>query len=186
MVWGGKGLQAQPGTIQLGSPLRACWQQRRVGAGPWLLVPATAPPQPQPLPRLQEYCRERLGESQSRLRCYSFEEVKALNAEGGCWLILDDMVLDVSMAGSGGQGRLWIMLLVSRVGQARGRAHSRIRHAPPRPHFPAGHSLAARAPRRQPHHPRPVTQPGLQVQPASRAASMCVACAGLACRPTQR
>ncbi|KAL4437011.1 hypothetical protein ABPG75_004150 [Micractinium tetrahymenae] len=45
---------------------------------------------------LEEYCRGRLGESQSRLRCYSFEEVRALNAAGGCWLILDGMVLDVT------------------------------------------------------------------------------------------
>lgn len=61
----------------------------------------------QPLPCLQEYCRERLGESQSRLRCYSFDEVRALNAAGGCWLILDGMVLDVSVVGrQGGRGAL--------------------------------------------------------------------------------
>ena len=51
------------------------------------------------LPRLsllQEYCQERLGESAARLRYYGFEEVKQLNAGGGCWLILDGMVLDVT------------------------------------------------------------------------------------------
>jgi hypothetical protein len=33
-----------------------------------------------------------MGESATRLRLYSFEEVQRLNAGGGCWLILDGMV----------------------------------------------------------------------------------------------
>ncbi|KAI3433794.1 hypothetical protein D9Q98_003599 [Chlorella vulgaris] len=45
---------------------------------------------------LEEHCQERLGESSSRLRFYSFDEVRQLNAAGGCWLILDGMVLDVT------------------------------------------------------------------------------------------
>ncbi|PSC67239.1 cytochrome b5 [Micractinium conductrix] len=45
---------------------------------------------------LEECCRERLGESQARLRFYSFAEIRELNARGGCWLILDGMVLDVT------------------------------------------------------------------------------------------
>lgn len=50
---------------------------------------------PPALPQ-QEYCQERLGECKDRLRFFSFEEVKRLNAAGGCWLILDGMVLDVT------------------------------------------------------------------------------------------
>lgn len=45
---------------------------------------------------LQEYCQERLGDSTARLREYRFEEIRQLNAAGGCWLILDGMVLDVT------------------------------------------------------------------------------------------
>ncbi len=48
-----------------------------------------------PLP-LQEYCQERLGDSTARVRQYRFDEIRQLNAGGGCWLILDGMVLDVT------------------------------------------------------------------------------------------
>ena len=51
-------------------------------------APGSCPP--------QEHCQERLGDSTARLRLYRFDEVRALNAAGGCWLILDGMVLDVT------------------------------------------------------------------------------------------
>eukprot|EP00887_Chlorella_sp_A99_P005263 scaffold1.g5263.t1 len=43
---------------------------------------------------LEEYCKERLGAAESRLRWYSLDEIKRLNAAGGCWLIIDGMILD--------------------------------------------------------------------------------------------
>lgn len=67
-------------------------------ACPWSFLhhslPAPHPPPTCP----QEYAQERLGESTARLRLYSFEEIRELNAAGGCWLILDGMVLDVVSA----------------------------------------------------------------------------------------
>ncbi|EIE25119.1 cytochrome b5 [Coccomyxa subellipsoidea C-169] len=45
---------------------------------------------------LQDYCRAKLGRLDSRIQLRSFEEVKAHNAAGQCWLILDGMVLDVT------------------------------------------------------------------------------------------
>ncbi|KAI7845581.1 hypothetical protein COHA_000869 [Chlorella ohadii] len=45
---------------------------------------------------LEEYCQERLGDSTARVRQYRFDEIRQLNAGGGCWLILDGMVLDVT------------------------------------------------------------------------------------------
>ena len=44
----------------------------------------------------QECAQEQLGESTARLRLYSLQEVRQLNAAGGCWLMLDGMVLDVT------------------------------------------------------------------------------------------
>lgn len=38
---------------------------------------------------LQDYCRAKLGRLDSRIQTRSFEEVKAHNAAGQCWLILD-------------------------------------------------------------------------------------------------
>ena len=38
---------------------------------------------------VQDHCKEKAGEMDSRLKIYSFEEVKARTAEGCCWLILD-------------------------------------------------------------------------------------------------
>ncbi|BDA41357.1 probable cytochrome b5 type B at C-terminar half [Coccomyxa sp. Obi] len=48
------------------------------------------------LQSLQDYCRAKLGRLDSRIQMRSFEEVKAHNAAGQCWLILDGMVLDVT------------------------------------------------------------------------------------------
>eukprot|EP00884_Botryococcus_braunii_P006095 jgi/Botrbrau1/15487/Bobra.43_2s0107.2 len=45
---------------------------------------------------LQDDCQNRLGELESRVRVYSFDEVKQKNAAGECWLILDGMLLDVT------------------------------------------------------------------------------------------
>lgn len=45
---------------------------------------------------LEDYCATRLGEFSSRLREYSFAEVKARNAAGECLIIVDGMVLDVT------------------------------------------------------------------------------------------
>ena len=44
----------------------------------------------------QEHCQRRLGDSTASLRLFTFEEIQRLNAAGGCWLILDGMVLDVT------------------------------------------------------------------------------------------
>lgn len=48
---------------------------------------------PSPLP--QEYCQQRLGAAESRLRYYRLDEIQQLNRSGGCWLMLDGMVLDI-------------------------------------------------------------------------------------------
>ena len=45
---------------------------------------------------LEEYCAMRLGEFSSRLREYSFAEIKQRNAAGECLIIVDGMVLDVT------------------------------------------------------------------------------------------
>jgi len=37
----------------------------------------------------QDHCNGKLVDMDSRLRVYSFEEVKTKNAAGFCWLILD-------------------------------------------------------------------------------------------------
>ncbi len=42
---------------------------------------------------LQDYCRAKLGRLDSRIQLRSFEEVKAHNAAGQCWLILDGRAL---------------------------------------------------------------------------------------------
>ena len=44
----------------------------------------------------QEHCQRRLGDSTSSLRLFAFDEIQRLNAAGGCWLVLDGMVLDVT------------------------------------------------------------------------------------------
>ena len=38
---------------------------------------------------MQDYCRAKLGKLDSTIRLRSFEEVKAHNAAGQCWLTLD-------------------------------------------------------------------------------------------------
>lgn len=48
------------------------------------------------LQSLQDYCRAKLGRLDSRIQMRGLEEVKAHNAAGQCWLILDGMVLDVT------------------------------------------------------------------------------------------
>jgi len=45
---------------------------------------------------LEDYCATRLGEFSSRLREYSFAEIKQRNAAGECLIIVDGMVLDVT------------------------------------------------------------------------------------------
>jgi hypothetical protein len=45
---------------------------------------------------LEDYCATRLGEFSSRLREYSFAEIKERNAAGECLIIVDGMVLDVT------------------------------------------------------------------------------------------
>lgn len=45
---------------------------------------------------LEDACATRLGEFTTRLREYSFEEIKARNAAGECLLLVDGMVLDVT------------------------------------------------------------------------------------------
>ena len=45
---------------------------------------------------LEDYCAARLGEFSSRLREYSFAEIKERNAAGECLIIVDGMVLDVT------------------------------------------------------------------------------------------
>jgi len=45
---------------------------------------------------LEDHCNGKLVDMDSRLRVYSFEEVKTKNAAGFCWLILDGMILDVT------------------------------------------------------------------------------------------
>jgi len=44
---------------------------------------------------LKEYCAERLGAYESRIREYDWAEVCAHNSAGGVWLVIDGMVLDV-------------------------------------------------------------------------------------------
>ena len=38
---------------------------------------------------MQEHCKGKLGEFDSRLQIYTFDQVKVENARGSCWLILD-------------------------------------------------------------------------------------------------
>jgi hypothetical protein len=38
---------------------------------------------------IQDYCRGKLGQLDSRIQMRSYEEIKAHNAAGQCWLILD-------------------------------------------------------------------------------------------------
>lgn len=45
---------------------------------------------------LIDYCQDRLGAQSQRQKMYKLDEVKALNARGEVWLILDGMVLDVT------------------------------------------------------------------------------------------
>jgi len=45
---------------------------------------------------LEDHCAARLGEFSSRLREYSFAEIKERNAAGECLIIVDGMVLDVT------------------------------------------------------------------------------------------
>jgi hypothetical protein len=47
------------------------------------------------LTTLSDYCSERLGEHESRRRVRSWREVFEHNERGGCWIVIDGMVLDV-------------------------------------------------------------------------------------------
>ena len=47
------------------------------------------------LTTLTDYCSERLGEHESRRRVRSWREVFEHNERGGCWIVIDGMVLDV-------------------------------------------------------------------------------------------
>ena len=42
---------------------------------------------------VQDFCLHKLGSLESRVRLYRFEEVRAKNAEGECWLILDGALI---------------------------------------------------------------------------------------------
>ncbi len=42
----------------------------------------------------QDACAAKLGQSKSRLRVYTFDEIKAANADGKCILILDGVHLN--------------------------------------------------------------------------------------------
>ena len=47
------------------------------------------------LASLAEYCADRLGKHESRRRVRSWREVVEHNERGGCWIVIDGMVLDV-------------------------------------------------------------------------------------------
>lgn len=119
---------------------------------------------------LQEYCQERLGDSTARLRLYRFDEIRQLNAAGGCWLILDGMVLDVTRYAVAGQ-RVCIASAVAPMQPLAGVTGRSGGGAPICQSMPirrgnaapASVQMAAGAPRWQQDHPAPVPQPRLQV-----------------------
>ncbi len=45
---------------------------------------------------LQSYCREKLGNQEKRVRCWTADQVRHANANGQCLLTMDGMVLDVT------------------------------------------------------------------------------------------
>mmetsp|Transcript_7490 Transcript_7490/g.10145 ORF Transcript_7490/g.10145 Transcript_7490/m.10145 type:complete len:192 (+) Transcript_7490:838-1413(+) len=45
---------------------------------------------------LENFCNKMLGDFKSRIREYTFEEVKRANASGKVWILVDFMVLDVT------------------------------------------------------------------------------------------
>ena len=47
------------------------------------------------LASLAEYCADRLGKHESRRRVRSWREVVEHNERGGCWIVIDGMILDV-------------------------------------------------------------------------------------------